>query len=98
MTKKYIIEIAERHTHYTDEGKLYNLYRVKGFNSLVLDDYGLKKLEKYKESNGLDLYKKVFEILSIDYFNSQGGFFFDDIETLRKKYLEKAKEELENGK
>lgn len=36
---KYIIEIGE---------KMGDLYRVKGFSSLVFDEYGLSKLERYE--------------------------------------------------
>lgn len=38
------IEISEVHTHYSDDKKPYSIYRVKGFNSLFLDDYALQKL------------------------------------------------------
>jgi hypothetical protein len=52
---KFIIEIGEvftakgTYTAYGCEENEYeeNLYRVKGFNSLVFDDEGLSKLEKY---------------------------------------------------
>lgn len=44
--QKFQVEIAEVHTHYTDDGKPYNLYRIKGFNSMVMDDYGLDRLVK----------------------------------------------------
>lgn len=40
---KFILEIAEVHTHYTDKGKPYNCYRVKGFNTVMFDDYGLER-------------------------------------------------------
>lgn len=53
---KYIIEIGEvfkdkgTYEAYGGEVNDYeeNLYRIKGFNSLVFDDEGLRKLEKYK--------------------------------------------------
>lgn len=48
---KLTIEIAEVHTHYTDDGKPYSLYRVKGFNSLVLDDYAISKLKELERGN-----------------------------------------------
>ena len=38
------------HTHYNDEGKPYSVYRVKGFNSMFLDDYALEKLKEAKEN------------------------------------------------
>lgn len=53
----FAIEIAEVHTHYTYDSKPYPLYRIKGFNSLVFDEYGLDKLKKidniteYKTNN-----------------------------------------------
>lgn len=43
---KFIVEID---SIYNDELK--ELYKVKGFNSLVFDDNGLDKLEKYDEVN-----------------------------------------------
>ena len=48
--QKFEIEIAEVHTHYNDEGKPYSVYRVKGFNSMFLDDYALEKLKEAKEN------------------------------------------------
>lgn len=42
--QKFQVEIAEVHTHYTDDGNPYNLYRIKGFNTMVFDDYGLNRL------------------------------------------------------
>ena len=42
--KKLTIEIAEVHTHYDDNNKPYSVYRIKGFKSLFLDDYAIKKL------------------------------------------------------
>lgn len=42
--KKLTIEIAEVHTHYDDNNKPYSVYRIKGFNSLFLDDYAISKL------------------------------------------------------
>lgn len=44
--EKFEIEIAEIHTHYDDNMRPYNVYRVKGFRSLFLDDYVLDKLQK----------------------------------------------------
>ena len=44
--QKFVIEIAEVHTHYDDNLKPYNVYRVKGFKSLFLDDYALDLLIK----------------------------------------------------
>lgn len=45
----YTIEIAETHTHYDDRGNAYSVHRVKGFNSLFLDDYALKILTKQEK-------------------------------------------------
>lgn len=41
---KLTIEIAEVHTHYDDNNKPYSVYRIKGFNSLFLDNYAISKL------------------------------------------------------
>lgn len=49
---KYIIEIGEIHTHYDDNGHEYKLARIKGFKSLVFDENGLKKLERFSDSFG----------------------------------------------
>lgn len=46
---KYIIEVSEVHTHYDDNGNKYPLARIKGFNSLVFDEFGLGKLEKVED-------------------------------------------------
>lgn len=56
--EKYIIEITEEFT----DGKAFNprkLYRIGEFSSLVFDDYGLSKLEKYE-----DLYSNLKEYIS----------------------------------
>lgn len=45
---KYIIEIAEVHTHYDDNGKAYPMARIKGFSALTFDQKGLDMLEKYE--------------------------------------------------
>ena len=42
--KKLTLEIAEVHTHNDDNNKPYSVYRIKGFNSLILDDYAINKL------------------------------------------------------
>lgn len=55
---KFIVEIDEvfkgRTTYGKDDQGRYEhnerLYRMKGFNSLVFDENGLSKLEKYEES------------------------------------------------
>ena len=59
---KYIIEIAERIA--CDESHEGDLYRIKGFNTLIFDDYGLGKLEKAVDatSKGLDLPEASDEI------------------------------------
>ena len=43
---KYIIEIEDRPFKNVDGSK--KLYRAKGFNTLVFDELGLSKLEKYE--------------------------------------------------
>lgn len=48
---KFVIEIAEKHTHYNDKNEPYALYRIKGFNSLVFDDNGLNKLHSTQDTN-----------------------------------------------
>lgn len=48
--QRFEIEIAEAHTHWTDEGQAFTLYRIKGFHSLVLDDYGLDRLIQQQEN------------------------------------------------
>lgn len=60
---KFIIEIAEKHTHYNDRDEPYALYRVKGFKTLVLDEYALdtlNQMEKHKQ-----------KISNNDYHNTQ---------------------------
>lgn len=47
---KFIIEIAEKVRD--------NLYRIKGFNSLVFDDNGLKKLKRVQEKTRLDDFRE----------------------------------------
>lgn len=47
---KYIIEIDDKVlVDSATEDNPRNLYTVKGFNTLVFDDFGLNKLEKYEE-------------------------------------------------
>ena len=48
---KYLVEIAE-----VIEGENKIIYRAKGFDTLVFDEYGLGKLEKYESAS--DLLKK----------------------------------------
>lgn len=48
--EKYIIEIEEVHTHVDDNGKKFPLARIKGFSSLVFDQKGLEKLEKFGDN------------------------------------------------
>ena len=48
---KYVIEIEEVYVTSSTDGNPQRLYRMKGFNSLVFDEEGLKKLipfEQYK--------------------------------------------------
>ena len=46
MGKKYIIELCEKPMK-NESGN--DIWRVKGFNTLVFDQNGLDKLEEYKE-------------------------------------------------
>lgn len=58
---KFTIEIAEIHTHYDDNNKPYNVYRVKGFNSLFLDEYALDKLGKFNTIKTVEDMRKELE-------------------------------------
>lgn len=47
---KFVIEIANEYHHTAGSGAFVgsdSLYRIRGFNALMFDDYGLDKLEKY---------------------------------------------------
>lgn len=59
---RFMFEIAEVHTHYTDDGNAFPLYRVKGMNTCVFDNYGLERMEKVE--NG---YYILFEKRSSDH-------------------------------
>lgn len=52
--EKYIIEIAEVHTHYDDNGKAYPMARIKGFSALTFDEKGLSKLEKVADNKPVE--------------------------------------------
>lgn len=41
---KFIIEIAEVHTHYNEDGLAYPLYRIKGFDSMVMTEPALYRI------------------------------------------------------
>lgn len=64
---KFIVEISEvftskgKYMDYGCEENEYeeNLYRVKGFNSLVFDDHGLNRLEKYEPGKNMEEEIKV---------------------------------------
>lgn len=48
---KFIVEIEEIYNgDLVKHEEHMHLYRIKGFNSLVLDEYGLDKLQKYEKS------------------------------------------------
>ena len=47
--QQFVIEIAEVHTHYNDNGEPYPVYRIKGFDSLVLTDYGIQRILEVTE-------------------------------------------------
>jgi len=52
---KYVIDVGEKFTN--KDGEV--LYRVKGFKSLVFDDYGLERLTPYDKSKAyLNGYKQ----------------------------------------
>lgn len=55
---KFTIEIAEIHTHYDDNKQPYNVYRVKGFKSMFLDEYALDKLVKHTSSKTVEDMRK----------------------------------------
>lgn len=63
MEKKYIIELEDvpfnRHGNYADDGT--ELYRIKGFNSLVFDRVGLDKLTSYTEPDLEQVRKDAYE-------------------------------------
>lgn len=47
---KFVIEIAEVHSHYTDNGVEYPLYRIKGFDSMVMTEKALNKFTMYRNA------------------------------------------------
>ena len=50
MGQKYVIELEDKPFHKNGSGgKKTELYRVKGFNSLVFDGLGLSKLKPYED-------------------------------------------------
>ena len=51
---KYIVEIAEVRKYHDENGKVFELGRVKGFKALTLDEVALKKLEKVEEHGSAD--------------------------------------------
>lgn len=61
---RYVIEIEEVYVSAHAGSKPERLYRVKGFNSLVFDEEGLKKLipyERYKIETLTDVIKSVID-------------------------------------
>lgn len=61
---KYVIEIEEIYVSAHADSKPERLYRIKGFNSLVFDEEGLKKLipyERYKIETLTDVIKSVID-------------------------------------
>ena len=55
---KYIIEIDEVQQYHDDNGKVFELGKVKGFHALTLDEAALKKLEpvsrgKWRDYEGM---------------------------------------------
>ena len=59
---KYVIELEEMYVRNGSE-RVQNsperLYRVKGFNSLVFDDAGLKKLKKASDSDAVERVREL---------------------------------------
>lgn len=62
--EKYIIEIAEVHTHYDDNGNKYPVARIKGFSALTFDQKGLDKLEVFEEGETRELLNCRFIVVS----------------------------------
>lgn len=60
---KFVIEIAECHTHWHDNGYPMSLYRVKGFGTLIFDDGGLSKLEKMEKDTKEEIVKDFAKFL-----------------------------------
>ena len=61
---KFIIEIDSEYCEHDDFCGFRTdkpLYRIKGFNSLVFDETGLKKLKKYSEPNIENIHKDGYE-------------------------------------
>lgn len=56
MGKKYVIELEEEPFVSSEPGEYKKLYRVKGFNSLVFDEEGLKRLTPYKDQQKGELF------------------------------------------
>lgn len=88
--EKYIIEIAEVHTHYDDNGKAFPVARIKGFSSLVFDQKGLDKLERIIELKSVkkkELYNCKFIVTDFNgalgltrgkIYELKNGKFYDD--------------------
>lgn len=53
MGKKYIIELEDEPLVYNETTEKAELWRVKGFKSLVFDNFGLEKLTPYNEESSL---------------------------------------------
>ena len=53
MGKKYIIELEDEPLVYNETTEKAELWRVKGFKSLVFDNVGLEKLTPYNEESSL---------------------------------------------
>ncbi len=73
---KFIIEIAEVHTHYTDNGVEFPLYRIKGFDSMVMTE---KALNKFAMNQGeVEKFCKnctQFETVCDREFNREAAFY-----------------------
>ena len=58
MGKKYIIELEDEPLVYNETTEKAELWRVKGFKSLVFDNVGLEKLTPYNEESSL-IFNKI---------------------------------------
>lgn len=64
--QQFVIEIAEVHTHYNDNGEPYPVYRIKGFDSLVLTDYGIQRILEVTEPSKIKVGQGTMLIKSDD--------------------------------
>lgn len=92
--ERYIIEISEIHTHYDENGKPYPLARIKGFATLVFDQNGLNRLDKFEQNPKFEEFIEAYEGITTLYnagtIDEEGAVKLDEqllktiIETFRK--------------